>query len=87
MKLKMNLNDSQFNEAPLIIREFLGYIGTIKGESPKTVSEYYLDLRTFFRYVKWKHGMVPADAEFEQIRIRQKRVLEKFQACVLSFII
>jgi hypothetical protein len=58
-----------FQEAPPIIREFLGYIGTIKGKSPKTVSEYYLDLRTFFRYMKLKRGLVPKDVDFEQIKI------------------
>jgi site-specific recombinase XerD len=58
-----------FQEAPPIIREFLGYIGTIKGKSPKTVSEYYLDLRTFFRYIKLKRGLVPNDIDFEQIKI------------------
>jgi site-specific recombinase XerD len=62
-------NFDPFNEAPPIIREFLGYIGTIKGKSPKTVSEYYLDLRTFFRYIKLKRGLVPADIEFDQIKI------------------
>ena len=60
---------SVFDEAPPIIREFLGYIGTIKGKSPKTVSEYYLDLRTFFRYIKRKRGLVPDDLPFGQICI------------------
>ena len=56
-------------EAPPIIREFLGYIGTIRGKSPKTVEEYYLDLRTFFRYLKLRRGLVPPDTEFERIGI------------------
>ena len=56
-------------EAPPILREFLGYIGTIKGKSPKTVSEYYLDLRTFFRYIKMKRGLVPENQDFEDITI------------------
>ncbi len=56
-------------EAPPVLREFLGYIGTVKGKSPKTVEEYYLDLRTFFRYLKKKRGLVPADTEFEKIDI------------------
>ena len=38
-----------FMEAPEIIQNFLGYLETIKGKSPKTVEEYYLDLRTFFQ--------------------------------------
>lgn len=61
---------SIFDEAPPIIREFLGYIGTIKGKSPKTVTEYYLDLRTFFRYLKKKRGLVPADQDFSEIDIK-----------------
>lgn len=56
-------------EAPPIIREFLGYVGTIKGKSPKTVEEYYLDLRTFFRYIKQKRGLVPPGEDFEKIEI------------------
>lgn len=60
---------NKFDEAPLVIREFLGYIGTIKGKSLKTVDEYYLDLRTFFRYIKKKRGLVPNDLDFESISI------------------
>ena len=41
-----------FDEAPEIIKNFLGYLETIQGKSSKTVEEYYLDLRTFFRYIK-----------------------------------
>lgn len=63
------MKNSLFDEAPLVIREFLGYIGTIKGKSPKTVEEYYLDLRTFFRYIKKKRGLVPEDQDFETIKI------------------
>ena len=56
-------------ESPPIIKEFLGYVGTIKGKSPKTVEEYYLDLRTFFRYIKRSRGLVPPTAEWEEISI------------------
>lgn len=56
-------------EAPLIIKNFVGYLETIKGKSPKTVEEYYLDLRTFFRYIKQSRKMVPSSAPFEQIDI------------------
>ncbi|MCI1964720.1 MAG: tyrosine recombinase XerC [Oscillospiraceae bacterium] len=57
------------NESPQIIRKFLGYVETIRGKSPKTVEEYYLDLRTFFRYIKLHRGLVPPDTEFEKIGI------------------
>jgi len=56
-------------EAPPIIKEFLGYVGIIRGKSPKTVEEYYLDLRTFFRYVKRSQGLVPPTAEMQEISI------------------
>ncbi len=33
------------------LRDYLFYMETIKGRSPKTVQEYYTDLRTFFRFI------------------------------------
>lgn len=57
------------SSSPPVIREFLGYMETIKGRSPKTVEEYYNDLRTFFRYMKIKRGLVETDTEFEKIEI------------------
>ncbi len=57
------------SEAPRILTDFLGYMQTIKGKSPKTVDEYYLDLRTFFRYIKHSKGLVPNDLPFEDISI------------------
>lgn len=56
-------------EAPPIIKEFLGYIGTVKGKSPKTVEEYYFDLRTFFRYIKKRRGLASNNLNFEEISI------------------
>ncbi len=38
-------------EMPLAVREFAAYKSGIQNCSPKTVSEYLLDLRTFLRYV------------------------------------
>ncbi len=57
------------DEAPEIIKEYLYYLQTIKAKSIKTVDEYYIDLRTFFRYIKLSHGLVSADIEFEKIKI------------------
>jgi len=56
--------------APEVLREFLIYHETIKGHSQKTVDEYYLDLRTFFRYIKLKRGLVPKGTDFESISIQ-----------------
>ena len=57
------------DEAPDIIKEYLFYLRTIKGRSNKTVDEYFLDLRTFFRFLKIKRKLVPADSPFDDISI------------------
>jgi site-specific recombinase XerD len=61
--------EKEILESPKIIKEFLLYMQTIKGKSPLTVSEYFLDLRTFFRYILKKHNSVSVDIEFENISI------------------
>lgn len=55
--------------APPLVRDFLNYMLTIRGRSPKTTREYFLDLRTFFRYLKQAKGLAPAGLPFDQIEI------------------
>lgn len=62
------MNDKLLNEAPAVVRDFLVYMETIRGKSPKTVNEYYIDLRTFFRFIKKKRGLT-GDTDFEKINI------------------
>ena len=57
------------DEAPQIIKEYLYYLQTIKGKSQKTVDEYYIDLRTFFKYIKLSRGMVSNKVDFNEIKI------------------
>lgn len=56
-------------EAPPLIRDFLVYHETIQGHSRRTVDEYFLDLRSFFRFVKRDKKYVPADMLFDNIPI------------------
>lgn len=56
-------------EAPAVIRDFLVYHETIKGQSKATVDSYFLDLRTFCRYMKLSRGLVARTAELEDIPI------------------
>ena len=58
------------DEAPPVLREYLVYHETIKGHSRRTVDEYFLDLRNFFRYLKRTRGLVPRTAELDEIDIR-----------------
>ncbi|MGN1002613.1 MAG: tyrosine recombinase XerC [Oscillospiraceae bacterium] len=57
------------SESPKILKDFLIYHETIKGHSKKTVDEYFLDLRTFFRYLKIARGLVPRGTELDEISI------------------
>lgn len=56
-------------EAPSIIRDFLTYHETIQGHSKQTVDEYFLDLRTFFRFMKLEKGHVPRTTQLDTISI------------------
>ena len=40
------------SDSPQILLDFLSYHETIKAHSKRTVDEYYLDMRNFFRYLK-----------------------------------
>ena len=58
------------DEFPPILREFASYKTAIQGCSKKTVDEYLLDLRTFFRYLIAKeNGIDPDSEEFCEISI------------------
>ena len=57
------------DEAPEVIRDFLSYHEVVRGHSRKTIDEYYLDLRTFLRFLKQKRGLVPRSTPFEEIGI------------------
>ncbi|MCL2628146.1 MAG: tyrosine recombinase XerC [Oscillospiraceae bacterium] len=57
-------------DSPEILREFLFYHETIKGHSKKTIDEYYLDIRMFFRFIKIHKNLVPHDTAFNDISIK-----------------
>lgn len=57
------------SEAPDIIKQFLLYMQNIKGRGVKTVDEYYIDLRTFFRYINMNRGLCDSSLDFEEIKI------------------
>jgi len=42
---------NRYSDVFPLLRDYLLYMETIKGRSPKTVQEYYTDLRTFFRFM------------------------------------
>ena len=56
-------------EAPPVLRDFLVYHETIQGHSRRTVDEYYLDLRNFFRFLKQSKHLVSPDVPMDNISI------------------
>ncbi len=60
----------KYKDCPLILRDFLTYHETIKGQSPRTISEYYLDLRMFFRFMKLMRNDMPIHTSLNDISIQ-----------------
>lgn len=60
----------RYNDCPQILREFLVYHETIKGQSPLTISEYYLDLRLFLRFIKLMRNDMPMNTDLETISVK-----------------
>ena len=59
-----------YHDCPQILRDFLAYHETIKGQSPKTISEYYLDMRMFFRFIKLMRNDMSIQTQLEDISIK-----------------
>ncbi len=60
----------RYNDIPQILRDFLTYHETIKGQSQKTIAEYYLDLRMFFRFMKLMRNDMPIHTRLDDIPIK-----------------
>ena len=57
------------NDCPEYLQDFLFYMETIKGRSERTVDGYYLDLRSFIRFLLIDNSVVPADSDYKEIKI------------------
>ena len=60
----------RYSDCPQIVKDFLTYHETIKGQSPRTIHEYYLDLRMFFRFMKLMRNDMPIHTRLEDIPIK-----------------
>lgn len=59
----------KYSDCPQVLRDFLAYHETIKGQSTKTISEYYLDLRMFLRFVKLMRNDMPIHTRLDDLPI------------------
>ena len=60
----------RYIDCPQILRDFLVYHETIKGQSPRTIEEYYLDLRMFLRFIKLMRSDMPIHTRLDEIDIK-----------------
>ena len=60
----------RYSDCPQVVRDFLVYHETIKGQSQRTISEYYLDLRMFFRFMKLMRSDMPIHTRLDDIPIK-----------------
>ena len=60
---------NRYADSPSILRDFLTYHETIKGQSPRTISEYHLDLRMFLRFIRLMRNNMPIHTRLDNIDI------------------
>ena len=60
----------RYHDCPQILRDFLVYHENIKGQSQLTISEYYLDLRIFLRFMKLMRNDMPISTNLDDIDIK-----------------
>ena len=60
----------RYSDCPNILKDFLMYHETIKGQSQLTISEYYLDLRMFLRFMKLMRNDMPIKTNLDEINIK-----------------
>lgn len=64
------INSNHLHDCPELLRNFLVYLETIKGLSSKTAYEYFLDIRTFLRFMKaYKNNLNLNNIIFDEIKI------------------
>jgi len=69
-KLNTKSQYAPFNDCPELMKQFLTYILSIKNLSVRTVDGYYIELRTFFRFLKLRDSGKDFDKdEFSNIHI------------------
>lgn len=64
------MNKSYLNDCPDYLRDFLFYMETIKGRSSRTVDGYYIDLRSFLRFLLIKNHLADESMDYSEIKIQ-----------------
>ncbi len=66
----LTIGNAEFQTFPQILQNYANYTTAIRGNSHKTVCEYLLDLRTFFRFMRMREEYLQITMdEFEELDI------------------
>lgn len=69
--LKLKNDNEEFKTFPRFLRDYANYLSAVEGKSEKTICEYLLDLRTFFRYyIMIEDDLCLSIDELEKVSIR-----------------
>ncbi len=63
------MKQAYLNDCPEYLRSFLTHLTLVKDRGVRTEEAYYIDIRTFLRYLKILHCDVPGDADLKKITI------------------
>ena len=63
------MKQEYLEDCPYYVEDFLTNLKVIKDRADRTEEAYYIDIRTFLRYLKVKHKAIPADTEWSEITI------------------
>ncbi|MBO5449211.1 MAG: tyrosine recombinase XerC [Ruminococcus sp.] len=59
------------DDCPYYLEDFLTHLKIVKDRADRTEEAYYIDIRTFLRYLNIKHGSAGSDQEWNCIKISE----------------
>ena len=66
----LTFNSDDYKVLPQFLKDYASYTSVIRGNNEKTICEYLMDLRTFFRFIVMRNsGSEYTLEEFEKISI------------------
>ena len=63
------MKQEYYDDCPYYLEDFLTNMRLIRNRADRTEEAYYIDIRTFLRYLRIKHRDVPAGTEWGDIKI------------------
>ena len=65
------MKQAYVDDCPYYLDDFLTNMKVVKDRSDRTEEAYFIDIRTFLRYLNVKHHAVPTETPFNKIKIKE----------------